>query len=68
MHPAYSPLESEFESPQAESAYEVWLRVKVTKALIQADNPGTARYSTDEVRRRVYDVIEHRNTDRASQG
>lgn len=68
MHPAYSPLESEFESPQAESAYEAWLHAKVVGALAQADNPSTPRYSTDEVRRRVYDVIEHRSTDRASQG
>jgi len=58
MRQAYSPIESEFDSPQAESAYEVWLRTKVQAALAQADDPNTPRYSTDEVRRRVHTVMQ----------
>jgi hypothetical protein len=58
MRQAYSPLESEFDSPQAESDYEAWLRAKVMISLAQADDPTTPRYSTDEIRRRVSTVIE----------
>lgn len=61
MLPAYSPIESEFESPQQASAYGAWLRAKVTHALAQADDPNSPRYSTDEVRRRVYALIESRS-------
>jgi hypothetical protein len=60
MNVAYSPIESEFETSQAAAAYESWLRSKVGDALVQANNPNTPRYSTDEVRQRVMALIERR--------
>lgn len=55
---ARSPIESEFASVEQEHAYEKWLRDKVEASLVKADDPGTPRYSTDEVMRRMSLLIE----------
>lgn len=56
MNTAFTPIESEFTSADQELAYDRWLREKVQASLAKADDPETARYSTDEVMRRM-DVI-----------
>jgi hypothetical protein len=64
MQPAYTTLESEFATPEQASAYEVWLRTKIAHALSLADDPSVPRYSTDEVRQRVYALMEQRSQNR----
>jgi hypothetical protein len=61
MQTAYTSIESEFDTPEQALAHEVWLRAKVSHALAQADAPNVPRYSTDEVRRRVYALMEDRS-------
>ena len=64
MQPAYTSIESEFATPEQASAYEAWLRAKVSHALAQANDPKVPRYSTDEVRQRVYALMEKRSQQR----
>jgi len=58
MNTARSPIESEFASTEQEQAYEKWLRAKVEASLVQADDPTTPRYSTDQVMRRMNSIVE----------
>lgn len=58
MQAHHSTIESEFDTPQAAVAYEAWLHAKVTEALIQAEDPKTARYSSDQVRQRMHALIQ----------
>ena len=52
-----SPIVSEFETQEAADSYDQWFRTKVEASLQMADNPSTPRYSTDEVARRMGQVI-----------
>lgn len=58
MNTALSPIESEFASTEQEQAYEKWLREKVEASLVKADDPSTPRYSTDQVMRRMHNIVE----------
>ena len=64
MQPAYTSIASEFATPELASAYEAGLRAKVFHALAQANDPKEPRYSTDEVRQRVYALMEKRSQQR----
>jgi hypothetical protein len=66
MQPAYTSIESEFATPEQACAYEDWLRAKVSRALAQAENPAVPRYSTDEVRQRVFALMEKRSHHRSA--
>lgn len=52
-----NPIVSEFPTQDAADSYDLWFRAKVETALRRADDPTTARFTTDEVLRRVTDVI-----------
>jgi len=57
MNVILSPIVSEFETQEAADSYDQWFRIKVEASLQMADNPSTPRYSTDEVARRMSQVI-----------
>jgi len=57
MNPILSPIVSEFETQEAADSYDQWFRSKVETSLFLADDPNTPRYSTDEVARRMVQVI-----------
>lgn len=54
MNTALSPIESEFATAEDAEAYDVWFRAKVQKSL---DSTDPRRYSTDEVRQRMQQII-----------
>jgi hypothetical protein len=58
MSAVFTPIESEFESPEQQAAYEQWLKAKVQASLAKADDPNTPRYSTDEVAQRMSAIIQ----------
>ena len=60
MQANHSTIESEFDTPQAAVAYEAWLQVKVKESLLQADDPETARYSSDQVRQRMHALLQNK--------
>jgi len=57
MTTTYDPISSEFETEEAATNYDKWFRAKVERSLVQADNPRTPRYSSDEVMRRVQALL-----------
>ena len=57
MNTVFTPIESEFTSAEQELAYEQWLREKVEASLVNADDPNSPRYSTDEVMRRMNAIV-----------
>jgi len=57
MSAVLSPIVSEFETQEAADSYDQWLRAKVEASLRLADDSSTPRYSTDEVARRMAQVI-----------
>lgn len=58
MNTVFTPIESEFTSPEQELAYDRWLREKVEASLVKADDPNSPRYSTDEVMRRMNAIVQ----------
>ena len=56
MNSVLSPIVSEFEIQQAADRYDLWFGSKVEASRL-ADDSGTPRYSTDEVARRLGQVI-----------
>ena len=57
MNAVLSPIVSEFETQEAADRYDQWFRSKVEASLRLADDSSTPRYSTDEVVRRMGQVI-----------
>ena len=57
MSAALSPIVSEFETQESADSHDRWFRAKVAASLCLADDPHTPRYSTDEVVRRMAQVI-----------
>ena len=66
MNAALSPIVSEFETEEQAASYDLWLRAKVEASLIQADDPATPRYSSDEVMRKLGSVIKSAEEQHAS--
>ncbi len=66
MNAVLSPIVSEFETQEAADSYDQWFRSKVEATLRLADDPNTLRYSTDEVARRMAQVIKAAETKHAS--
>jgi len=62
MHTVLSPIVSEFETQEAADSYDQWFRAKVEASLRLADDPNTSRHSTDEVVRRMAQVIKAAET------
>ena len=62
MSTVLSPIVSEFETQEAADSYDQWFRAKVEASLRQADDPNTSRHSTDEVVRRMAQVIKAAET------
>ena len=65
MNAVLSPIVSEFETQEAADSYDHWFRAKVEASLRLADDPSTPRYSTDEVVRRMAQVIKAAETKHA---
>ena len=65
MNTPLSPIVSELETQQAADSHDTWFRAKVAASLRAADNPTTPRYSTDDVARRMAQVIKAAKTKRA---
>ncbi|MCY7308049.1 MAG: stability determinant [Rhodoferax sp.] len=57
MSTALSPIVSEFETQRDADSDDQWFRAKVEASLRLADDPNTSRHSTDEVVRRMAQVI-----------
>jgi hypothetical protein len=57
MQAVLDPKVSEFETDAQAVSYDRWLRAKVERALKQADDPATPKYSTDEVMQRMDNII-----------
>ncbi len=57
MNAVLSPIVSEFATQEVADSYDQWFRSKVEASVLLADNPDTPRYSTDEVARRMNQVI-----------
>ena len=57
MNAVLSPIVSEFETQEAADSHDQWFRSKVEASLCLADDPTTPRHSTDEVARRMAQVI-----------
>jgi hypothetical protein len=57
MQAVLDPKVSEFETDAEAVSYDRWLRAKVERALKQADDPATPKYSTDEVMQRMDNII-----------
>jgi hypothetical protein len=57
MQAVLDPKVSEFETDAQAASYDRWLRAKVERALKQADEPATPKYSTDEVMQRMDNII-----------
>ena len=66
MNAVLSPIVSEFETQEAADSYDQWFRSKVEASLLLADDPNTPRYSTDEVTRRMDQVIKAAESKHAS--
>ncbi len=66
MNAVLSPIVSEFETQETADRYDQWFRSKVRASLRLADDPNTPRYSTDEVARRMAQVIKAAETEHAS--
>ncbi|MFZ6765559.1 stability determinant [Undibacterium sp. Di26W] len=49
-----SPIVSEFATAEEAQAHDAWFRAKVQKSL---DSTNPRRYSTDEVRQRMQEII-----------
>ncbi|MBT2185951.1 type II toxin-antitoxin system RelB family antitoxin [Sphingobium nicotianae] len=54
----YSPIESEFETPEQEAAYDVWFRAKVEAAMASKE-PGIPH---DEAMARMQAILDRRKT------
>ena len=57
MQAVLDPKVSEFETDAQSASYDRWFRAKVERALKQADDPSTPKYSTDEVMQRMDNII-----------
>lgn len=57
MSTVFDPIVSEFQTAAQEASYDLWFRAKVEKSLMLADDPGSPRYTTDEVMRRMDKII-----------
>ncbi len=66
MNSILSPIVSQFETQEAADSYDQWFTSKVEASLRQADDPSTPRYSTDEVSRRMDQVIKAAETKHAT--
>lgn len=53
MSTPLDPKASEFETDESASSYDRWFRAKVEASLARADEPGTGRFSSDEVTRKL---------------
>ena len=66
MQAVLDPKVSEFETDAQAASYDRWLRAKVERALKQADDPATPKYSTDEVMQRMDNIIKAAETKHAA--
>ncbi len=66
MQAVLDPKVSEFETDAQAASYDRWFRAKVERALKQADNPATPKYSTDEVMQRMDNIIKAAETKHAA--
>jgi hypothetical protein len=57
MNAILSPIVSEFATQEVADDYDLWFRSKVEASLRLSDDDSTPRYSTDEVARRMNQVI-----------
>jgi hypothetical protein len=57
MSAVLDPIISEFETEEQAASYDRWFRAKVEQSVANANDPGTPRYSTDEVMRRMDTII-----------
>ena len=57
MNSFLSPIVSEFDTQEAAESHDQWFRARVEASLRLADDPSTPRHSTDEVVRRMGQVI-----------
>jgi hypothetical protein len=57
MNAVLDPLVSEFSTEEEAASYDRWFRVKVEQSIVEANNPATPRYTTDEVMRRMDKII-----------
>ena len=57
MQAVLDPKVSEFETDAQAASYDRWFRAKVERALKQADDPATPKYSTDEVMLRMNNIV-----------
>ena len=66
MQAVLDPKVSEFETDAQAASYDRWFRAKVERALKQADDPATPKYSTDEVMQRMDNIIKAAETKHAA--
>ena len=58
MSTKLDPIYNEFETQEIADQYDQWFRAKVSQSLKAADDPKTARYSSDEMARRIHAMFE----------
>lgn len=66
MNIALSPIESEFATTEEAEAYDKWLRAKVEKSLLLAEDFTSIRIPHDEVMSKARARIEAKIRDNAS--
>ena len=62
MPTTLEPKASEFETVESASSYDLWFRSKVEASLARADQQGTERFSSDEVKHTLEAVIKAAQT------
>lgn len=66
MNAVLDPLVSEFSTEEDAASYDRWFRAKVEQSIVEANNPATARYTTDEVMSRMDKIIKAAETKHAA--
>jgi 2-keto-4-pentenoate hydratase len=58
MNATLGALVSEFSTEEEEAiSYDLWFRAKVEQSILEANNPASPRYTTDEVMHRMDKII-----------
>jgi hypothetical protein len=57
MNTVLHPLVSEFSTQEEAVSYDRWFRAKVEQSIVDANDPASPRYTTDEVMHRMDKLI-----------
>jgi hypothetical protein len=62
MNATLGALVSEFSTVEEAISYDLWFRAKVEQSILEANNPASPRYTTDEVMQRMDKIIKAAET------